>query len=114
MPLAGESEFLQLEDGYLVRLTVRSRSLQSVQLRYGFELKIAGHFSMRQEVAEDRAERLARANGSAMLYSVARVVLAMLSGVGDSVSYLPAINFAAFIDQELASPPVTAKVPASP
>ena len=98
-PLVGESEILELEDTYLIRLRVKSRNLQQHRLPFRLAMVLGGHFTVRDEEDRTAGRRLAYINGTAMLYSLARVVLAMITGISSAPSQLPSINFAAFFDQ---------------
>jgi len=98
MPLLGRSEFAKVDAGFLVRLNVKSRAGRKRPLPFRFEMTISGHFTLPEEVPEDEKQRLVSVSGSAMLYSIARAVLAMIIGAGYNPFQLPSINFINFFE----------------
>lgn len=98
MSLLGRSEFAKVDAAFLVRLNVKSRVVRKRPLPFRFEMTISGHFTLPEELPEDQQRRLASVSGSAMLYSVARAVLAMIIGAGYSPLQLPSINFIDFLE----------------
>lgn len=98
MLLSGRSEFAKVDAGFLVRLNVKSRVVRKRPLPFRFEMTISGHFTLPEELPEDQQRRLVSVSGSAMLYSVARAVLAMIIGAGYSPLQLPSINFIDFLE----------------
>ena len=99
IPLAGESEVSELDDGYLVRLTLRARQTKRPRSPFKFKMVLSGHFGLRGE-ADEAGQRLAYVNGSAMLYSIARGIISMITGIGEATVRLPMINFAAFLEKD--------------
>ena len=96
--LLGQSEFAEVDSGFLVRLNVRSRAARKHPVPLRFEMTISGHFTLPEEVPQDQRRRLVSVSGSAMLYSVARAVLAMVAGAGYSPFQLPSVNFINFLE----------------
>jgi len=94
--LVGGSEFLGTPDGddFLVRLNVGTGRGQAAQPPYHFQVTLAGEFSVATGVPEDERTRLIYVNGTAILYGIARGLLASLTGIGrHGPLHLPSVNF---------------------
>ena len=94
--VAGGSEYLVSEDSrhILIRLSLKSGGKTGEGGPYHFETTIVGKFSLEDEVPEDQRHRLIYINGTAILYGVARGVVATVTGMGrHGPIHLPSINF---------------------
>lgn len=61
---------------------------------YKVETTVIGYFTISEQVSPERAERLARINGPALLYSSAREIVAAITGRSPySALLIPAVTF---------------------
>lgn len=79
---------------WIFKLTIEIPETPTPKMPYTFRIVIVGFFEVSETYAPDLADRLARANGPAILYSAAREILATLTsrGFGRTVM-LPSVNF---------------------
>lgn len=99
--LVGGSEYRFSEDSrhFLIRLNVKSQGESGQRAPYGFEAAVAGEFSLAEDIPDDQRDRMVRINGTAILYGIARGVLATVTGMGlHGPVHLPSINFVGLLE----------------
>jgi len=106
--VVGGSEYLVPEDSphFRIRLTVKSGGKTGEGGPYRFETTVVGQFSLADEVPEEQRHLLTYINSTAILYGVARGVVATVTGMGPhGPIHLPSINFTGLAER----PPKTRK-----
>lgn len=117
-----EVQELQDEDDsrkWIFRLTIELPETTTPKLSYSFRIGLTGFFEVSETYDPELADRLAKANGPALLYSAAREMLTILTcrGFGPTV-ILPSVNFlppakkqaAVEPEKEVVTEPLTKKV----
>lgn len=100
LPINGRTEIVALEGGagYIVRLNVSTKRVRS-PLPYGFDVTVAGNFMFPASFPEKEKDRFIHLNGSAILYGIARGLIASASGIGPhGPATLPSVNFVDFFE----------------
>jgi preprotein translocase subunit SecB len=111
--VVGGSEYLLPEDSrhFRIRLKVKSGGKAGEGGPYRFETTVVGEFSLADEVPDDQRHLLTYINSTAILYGVARGVVATLTGMGPhGPIHLPSINFTGLVQR----PPTPRKRAARP
>lgn len=93
--LSGSTEVLATPaDDFLVRLTISSDTSEASIAVYNFSLTLAGNFAVAEGTPDEAKKRLIHLNGPAILYGVARGVLASITGISaHGPIHLPSVNF---------------------
>jgi preprotein translocase subunit SecB len=90
------SEFQDRENSrkWIFVLTIELPETSTPKLSYTFRIVLTGFFEVSETYDQALADRLAKANGPAILYSAARETLAAITSRGfGSTVILPSVNF---------------------
>lgn len=112
LQLAGRSDFFVTSDdsdGFLVRLSVSSGS-KDTDTDYRFYIRIAGQFSVSADIPDDSKMGLIYLNAPAILYGVARGVIATVTGMSlHGPLHLPSVNFVELLEESSERAPRASK-----